>query len=288
MENQYLITYNFIEKPLVLTDFYIYQIGRIFCNETTAYPNHYHTKWYELTIVTGGEGTIYTNNKPIPVKAGDIYLSCLHDIHAVVSSKNNPLQYDFCSFFPLNENLKKELHLLSSTLIVEDSRLFRSNRISTLFPLAINEMQDFNKEFSSTLLNGMIWQIAVYSLRILKKAHSADATIINDKNLLCYQIMDYINSNIDAIHSLTELSEVFNFSYNYLSTTFKEVTSLRLIDFYNMQRLAIAEKLIMDNNLTLEEIAEKTNFSTAFSLSKAFKKYYKASPSQYRKQAKGN
>lgn len=288
MENQYLISYNFINKPLVLADFEIYQIGRIFCNEKTAYPNHYHRKWYELTVVTGGEGIIYTNNKPIPVKAGDIYLSCLHDIHAVVSSPTNPLQYDFCSFFPLNENLKMEFALLSSTLVLEDSRLFRSNRISTLFPLAINEMQDFNKDFSSTLLNGMIWQIAVYSLRILKKTHSSDATIISDKNLLCYQVMDYINSNIDTLHSLTQLSEVFNFSYNYLSTIFKGVTSLRLIDFYNMQRLAIAERLILDNNFTLEEIAEKTNFSTAFSLSKAFKKYYKVSPSQYRKQNREN
>ena len=211
MENKYLITHNFIEKPLVLPDFYIYQIGRIFCNEKTAYPNHYHRKWYELTVVTGGEGLIYTNNKPISVKSGDIYLSCPHDIHAVYSSKSNPLQYDFCSFFPLNDKLLKEFQLLSSLLSNEHSRLFRSNRISTLFPLAINEMQDLSKDFSTTLLNSVIWQIAVYTLRILKKEHSSDSTIIGNKNLLCYQLMDYINSNINTIRSLTELSGVFNF-----------------------------------------------------------------------------
>ena len=61
---------------------------------------------------------------------------------------------------------------------------------------------------------------------------------------------------------------------------------MKLIDFYNMQRLAIAEKLILEKSLTLEEIAEKTNFSTAFSLSTAFKKYYNISPAQYRKQNK--
>ena len=285
MENEYLITYNFIENPLVLADFYVYQIGRIYCNKTTSYPNHYHTKWYELTIVTGGEGIIYTNNKPVPVKAGDIYLSCLHDIHAIVSSKSNPLQYDFCSFFPLDETLKDEFRLLSSTLHHENIRLFRSNKISNLFPLAINEIKDLDNNFAPILLNGIIWKFAVYTLRILKKEHSFDNTIIRDKDLLCYQMMDYITSNITTIHSLTELSEIFHFSYNYLSSIFKKVTSLKLIDFYNAQRLAIAEKLILENNLTLEEIAEKTNFSTAFSLSATFKKYYKVSPSQYRKQS---
>ena len=58
---------------------------------------------------------------------------------------------------------------------------------------------------------------------------------------------------------------------------------MTLIEFYNMQRLAIAENLIAENNMTLDEIADKINFYTAFSLSKAFKKYYKISPSQYRR-----
>ncbi len=107
---------------------------------------------------------------------------------------------------------------------------------------------------------------------------------INDKSILCYKLMDYINTNINEIRSLSDLSKVFHYSYNYLSTLFKEVTSIKLIDFYNMQRLSVAEKLIVKNELTLEEIAEKTNFSSAFALSKAFKKHYKLSPSQHRKQ----
>ena len=50
-----------------------------------------------------------------------------------------------------------------------------------------------------------------------------------------------------------------------------------------MQRLKIAENLITQKKLTLEEIAEKTNFSSAFALSKAFKKRYGISPERYRK-----
>ena len=284
MENSYLISYNYFEEQFVLPDFYVYQIGRIVCNENTVYPNHYHNNFYELTVVTKGEGTIYTNNSPVHVKAGDVYLSCLYDIHSVKSSKENPLQYDFCAFYPKNPLLEKDLLNLATLLHAEHSRLFHSNKISTLLPLAISEMPNIDKDYSLILLNSIFYQLAIYTLRILKKENIPDNNHINDKSILCYKLMDYINTNINEIRSLSDLSKVFHYSYNYLSTLFKDVTSIKLIDFYNMQRLSVAEKLIVKNELTLEEIAEKTNFSSAFALSKAFKKHYKLSPSQHRKQ----
>ena len=94
--------------------------------------------------------------------------------------------------------------------------------------------------------------------------------------------MNYITSNIDQIQSLTELASVFHFSYNYLTTLFKKNTSMTLVGFYNMQRLSIAEKYVLENDLTLDQIAQKLNFSTAYSLSKAFKNIYKSSPRNYR------
>lgn len=282
--NNYKISYDYVGKPLELPDFYLHQVGRIIGNENTFYPNHYHNRFYELTIITNGRGAVYTNNKPVAVQKGDVYLSCPYDVHAVESDRDDPLQYDFCAFYPKDEKLKEDLANLSSLLTLEQSRLFHSNRISTLLPLAINEIQDQTKDFSQILLNSIFWQLSVYTLRILKKENIARNDIINNKNILCYQLMDYVTANAENIRALSELSEHFNYSYNYLSTVFKETTSLKLIDFYNMQRLKVAENLISQKNLTLEEIAEKTNFSSAFALSKAFKKRYGVSPQQYRKQ----
>ena len=57
-------------------------------------------------------------------------------------------------------------------------------------------------------------------------------------------------------------------------------------DFCNTPRLPNPNKPEYYSDvkkLTLEEIAEKTNFSSAFALSKAFKKRYGISPERYRK-----
>ena len=282
MKNNYLISYDHILDPIILSDFEIHQIGRIICNENTYYKNHYHNCFYELTVVTEGEGIVYTNNKPVNVKKGDIYFSCLHDIHAIKSSKENPLQYAFCAFFPTNEKLATELENLSAILHPEQTRLFRSNRISTLLPFAIDEMQNLDSDYSKDMLNCIFFQIVVYLSRKLQNNDRLTYETVPSKTILCYQIMDYINSNIDKIFSLTELSDVFHLSYSYLSTVFKKTTSMTLVDFYNMQRLTIAEKYILENVLTLEQIAQKLNFATPYSLSKAFKKKFKFSPRHYR------
>lgn len=282
MKNNYLISYDYIRDPIVLRDFNIHQIGRIFGNENTYYENHYHNKFYELTIVKKGNGILYTNNKPIPIKEGDIYLSCLRDIHAIRSSKDNPIQYDFCAFYPTNEKLSVELNSLSSSLYPEETRLFHSERISNLLPFAINEMQNLNENHSLDILNSIFIQIVVYLMRKLANKNQPVFDSVPNKTILCYKIMDYITSNVEKINSLTELTNVFHLSYNHLTTLFKKTTSMTLVDFYNMQRLSVAEKYILEKTLTLEQIAQKLNYSTPYTLSKAFKKRYKLSPKIYR------
>lgn len=289
MNNNYLISYNYPrENALELKDFHVYQIGRIICNKNTFYDNHCHGKFYELTIVTDGEGLVYTNNKPVKVKKGDIYLSCPYDVHAVRSDDKNPLKYDFCAFYPKDEELEGDLSELSKKLITEADRCFHSNRISSLLPLAIAEMDNLNKKYSTYILNNILCQISVYIIRILNKASEGADISASNKKVLCYQIMDYISTNISTLHHLTELSEAFNFSYNYLSEVFKEVTSMKVVDFYNLQRLTFAQTLLSSGNMTLEEIAEKTNYSTPFALSKAFKRQFGVSPATYKKVAFGN
>ena len=282
MNKDYLISYDYIQNPIVLSDFNIHQIGRIFGNENTYYENHYHSDFYELTIVKKGEGILYANNKPIPIKEGDIYLSCLRDIHAIRSSKDNPIQYDFCAFYPTNEKLLLELNNLSSSLYPEETRLFHSEHISNLLPYAINEMQNLNENHSLEILNSIFIQIVVYLMRKLSHKNYPVFESVPNKTVLCYKIMDYITSNLEKINSLSELTDVFHLSYNHLTTLFKKNTSMTLVNFYNMQRLSIAEKYILEKTLTLEQIAQKLNYSTAYTLSKAFKKRYKLSPKAYR------
>ncbi len=284
MSSKYYISYNYIDQPFPLPDFDIYQTGRIYCNKNTISPDHYHKNFYELTIVTEGEGKIYTNNQYTCVKKGDIYLSFPHDIHKIIPNEDNPLKYDFCAFYPKNEILQRKLAVLSKYLITSESRVFTSNRIFNAIPLAIYEFTNQDNDFSTNLLNGLFWQIAVDITRIFN--NKTKEINVNTNQILCFEIMDYISSNLTNISSLKVVAQKFKYSYNWLSALFKKTTSYTLIGFYNIRRLDYAKDLLLTTNLTLEKIAEKINFSTPYAFSKTFKKHFKISPQQYRKENK--
>lgn len=283
---KYYISYSYLDKPFSLPDFDIYQTGRIYCNKNSISPSHYHQNFYELTIITEGEGKIYTNNQYTLVKKGDIYISLPRDIHKIIPDDKNPLHYDFCAFYPKNEDLKNLLDVLSNYLTTSDSRVFTSNRIFNTAPLAIHEFINFSEPFSPYLLNGLFWQIAVEITRIFDTKTKSKDININNNQMLCFEIMDYISSNLSNIPSLKVVAKQYQYSYNWLSALFKKTTSYTLIGFYNIKRLDYAKNLLLTTDMTLEKIAEKINFSTPYSFSKTFKKHFKVSPQQYRKENK--
>ncbi|MBO5277246.1 MAG: hypothetical protein J6B05_01165, partial [Clostridia bacterium] len=59
----YLIDFQFIQNPKPINDVRLYQVGKKFCNQNTYILPHLHVEWYELTVVLGGRGKIYTNSK---------------------------------------------------------------------------------------------------------------------------------------------------------------------------------------------------------------------------------
>ncbi len=283
MTHNYYLGYSEFNKNIGLNDFELKQIGRAYCNENTLCENHYHSFWYELTIVTDGAGEIYTNNKPIAVKKGDIYLSFPYDIHRIETDKKDLLKYDFFSFIPKDKNLVEKLNHIMLNNASVDSRVIKDERISNLVSSAIREMSSFDEEFSHLVVNGIFWQVVVYLIRDFEKKSKLSINNLSEREVLCFQIMDYINSELFNINNLSDLSKVFKYSYNHLSAIFKKTTSVNIIEYYNMLRLDVAKTLIEEGALSLTQIAEKLNYATPYSLSKAFKNRFKISPREHKK-----
>lgn len=283
MTHNYYIGYSEFNKNIGLNDFELKQIGRAYCNENTLCENHYHSFWYELTIVTDGVGEIFTNNKPITVKKGDIYLSCPYDIHRIETDKKNLLKYDFFSFIPKDKVLIEKLNAIMLTSTSVESRVIKDDRISYLVSNAIREISSFDEELSPLVVNGIFWQVVIYLIRDFEKKSTLKDSNLSEREVLCFQIMDYINNELFNITNLSELSKVFKYSYNHLSSLFKKTTSVAIVEYYNMLRLDVAKNLLEEGNLSLTQIAEKLNYSTPYSLSKAFKNRFKISPREHKK-----
>jgi AraC-like DNA-binding protein len=109
------------------------------------------------------------------------------------------------------------------------------------------------------------------------------------KSLLIEKIRHLI---IEMIHYADEMprinyseyiSEKLGCDYTYLSSIFSEVKGITIQQYVIFHKIERAKELLIYDELTLEEIAHKLNYSSAAHLSNQFKKVTGQTPSFFRK-----
>ncbi|MHC5249522.1 AraC family transcriptional regulator [Enterococcus sp. LJL90] len=99
------------------------------------------------------------------------------------------------------------------------------------------------------------------------------------KNQL-YQILNYLNEHYTDT-SLTDLSKKFGYNKNYLSNLIKEKTGSSFQELLDTKRLAVAQKLLSEGDLTISEISEKLGYKSIPSLFKLFKNKMGITPKEF-------
>jgi len=114
--------------------------------------------------------------------------------------------------------------------------------------------------------------------------------LLNDnKSILIESIINVI---IEMIHYSDELpkenystyiSNKLGYDYTYLSNTFSEVKGITIQQFIINHKIEKIKELLLYNEHTLSEIADKLHYSSVAHLSNQFKKTTGLSPSFYKK-----
>ncbi|MBQ8509831.1 MAG: helix-turn-helix domain-containing protein [Clostridia bacterium] len=273
---------NFITHPKTYGGISLIQIGRMHCTPQTVIPTHFHLNWFELTIVTDGCGIVTANGDSVSMKRGDIHLSLPGDFHAIASDSAQPLKYDFFSFYTDDAFLGNELEEIIRNL---PGRVFREERIPWLVGNAIAEI-GAPGDMTDLLLEPIFRQIVLYLIRAFRNVRAEGTSPrIGQPEELCYQMMNYIDTHIYAMESLSELADALNYSYSYLSDLFHRVTGDTLHGYYRNRRLAAAQLLIREGKQKIGEIADLLHYSSIYTFSRAFRDAYGMSPSEYKRSA---
>src|SRR6056297_785715 len=101
-------------------------------------------------------------------------------------------------------------------------------------------------------------------------------------------VIDYIEDHLSQDMSLVELAEVAGFSKYHFHRIFYSFMKETLFQFIQRVRLQkAADKLCMNTNASITDIAYDCGFSSSAAFSRSFKSFFNQSPSQYRAK-KGN
>ena len=275
-KTRYHLNQHYIENPLAFRSVHLLQLGRRYCEPTEIIPPHPHLNWFELTVVTGGGGTIITGGEETEVQSGDIYLSFPCDVHEIKADQNTKLEYDFFAFTCEDKALLKDLKHITQNHHGGDKRVIQDEKISRLVEFAISEFTADNQAHTQTALADIFQLILVYLIRDFNDAQQS-VTNVSEPEILCFQLMNYIDTHIYTLKNLEELSTKFNYHYGYLSTLFKRTTGKTLSEYHQRRKMETGKALILEKKKSVSKIAEMLGYNL-YSFSKAFKRAYGISP----------
>ena len=271
---------NHLSNPQKYGDIFLLQVGRSHSAKGYTVGEHIHRNWFELTYIIEGKGEIITNGTSSKIKAGEIYLSFPGDIHAIVSNSEDPIKFEFLSFWPDNEGIKEQFEKIMLFFSDPQKRLFSDSNVEHLLENVLSEAI-LSDEQSALILEHALSQTVLYVIRNFSGNQKSAKLSINSSRELCYQMMNYISTHIYTMNGLTDLSSHLGYSYSYLSDLFRRTTGDTLINYYTQRRLDAAAMLVREGHLSMGEIAELLKYSSVYSFSRTFKNHFGVSHTKY-------
>jgi len=121
--------------------------------------------------------------------------------------------------------------------------------------------------------------LKAYGITILK--NTQDILVQRIKDAITELLHDHTKNRTYNVS--TYLAETLNYSYSHLSAVFSESTHTSIENFVILRKSDVAKQLIIEDQLTLTEIAFKLNYSSVAHLSAQFKKTTGLTPSQFKR-----
>ena len=228
-------------------------------NDKKNLKTHYHD-YHEIVFFLSGEGTTYIEDKPFPVKKGDMLVIPPKFRHGtIVKEKMSSLW--------IAESGEKLLHLQSPFVIKNVDET-----ISAIFNIIINNRYN-NQEFTNCLCQA----ITYYVLNNLEEK--------TEKDIAVDKIKSSISKNFDkSDFVVTKYLNESGYSEDYIRAYFKKVTGTTPIQFLTNIRIKHATNLIKlyKNSYSLADVSEACGYDDYIYFSRKFKEVTGVSPQKYK------
>ena len=167
------------------------------------------------------------------------------------------------------------------------------NPLRKYFVQSIKAKRDLSDEFESILNAYQVNDCAA----VLKAFYAIFAELLPD--LACEELlsvdpriaeaMRYLADNCTKHLSIPEIARMCGMSEGYFYTKFREYANLTPIEYKNKAAISFSEELLTQNpQMTIEEISEASGFESSIYFRRLFKAITGMSPTEYRKNERGD
>ena len=257
-------------------DLFFFSAEHDFEAESLGFPQHYHNL-LEIYFLKEGSCRYFIDNKSYSVDSGDIVLIPGGVIHKAKYEDNNYSRYLInCSKYYIPSSIFK--HLSSLIYVYRNDDVI--NEIKKLFEKIDIEYKNPDK-YSAEAIRGLMYMLFIILARNNnQKAHASISNIYIDTAI------EYIKNNFQSQITLDDVAKICAVSSEHMSRIFKKETGYGFSEYLTFVRLQHAEYLLKNTNLSVTETANQCGFSDSNYFSVVFKKNYKKSPTEVKKEFK--
>ena len=248
---------------------------------------HSHGRSYEMLFVRSGNGVVMVRDKLFSLKSGAVYF--INGMETHCSVPENPDDYLRGKIIISGNFIDETAAITGCTEII--SELFLKNGGTCVEP---EESVAKYIDTEWVRIRNALAEASVYTkinlisavFNIITAAHANRSSHAKALDNRVADALEYINKNIGHEIILDEICEHIHVSKYYLCHIFKKTTGMTVFEYILSRRLSIARQYLLENELSLSEIANTAGFSSFSYFSKSFRKYEGVTPREFRKKAK--
>ncbi|MFP3766559.1 AraC family transcriptional regulator [Streptococcus sp. TATVAM-FAB35] len=236
---------------------------------------------YVLHFIVDGKGKLTIDGITTQLKTGDMFILPKGKVAFYQADGEHPWTYLWVGF-----SGSKAENILSKTQLL-DHYFCHSTLESKVLDQIVKLTQFRDQKLDDVTELQLIAELYKLLAFLMEELPSKS---MSDSNIL---IQNYIKQTKKIIHTqysktlkVSQIAKKLNLNRSYLYKIFKEETGYSIKDYLGQIRMEKSADLLINTTFHISEVANAVGFPDALAFSKAFKKHFGQSPSNYRKALK--
>lgn len=96
-------------------------------------------------------------------------------------------------------------------------------------------------------------------------------------------VLQYIADNLACEISVEHCCQILNLTYHYFLKLFKKTMGIKFVEYIQHERIKLAERILLTEDISIEEIAERSGFHNMGHFYKTFQKFHNCTPYTFKK-----
>lgn len=255
--------------------------------EVDSYPAHWHTA-VETIMPISNIYTVVIGKTTYLLHEGDILIIPPGELHELIAPNDGTRQILLFDYSLIN-GLKGISNIFT---VLNQPRLITSRNEPEINAELVKIFHEITNEYNSnkSLKEAAIYSLIIKMFVILGRKYMNTEHIFPDVKLNKQKeyiekfnlIFDYINENFMEEISLDTIADVAGFSKFHFSRLFKQFTDMSFYDYLNQRRVKEAERLLLNPNLSITEVAMRSGFSSISTFNRVFKTFKQCTPTEFK------